>query len=107
MMNEYNKLVRDRIPEIIHRAGEHYAVEVMTEEKYQQALRQKLVEEASEAAQAQTSQELVTELADLQEVIDTLITTSGLSREMIMQEQERRRTERGGFEQRLRLHWAG
>jgi predicted house-cleaning noncanonical NTP pyrophosphatase (MazG superfamily) len=61
-MNEYNKLVRDRIPEIIHRAGEHYAVKAMSEEEYQQALRHKLVEEASEAAQTQTPQELVTEM---------------------------------------------
>lgn len=105
-MGKYNKLVRDGIPEIIRRAGQHCVVEVMIEEDYQQALRQKLVEEANEVVQAQTLQELVRELADLQEVIDTLITTNAFSRETIVQEQERRRAERGGFEQRLRLLWA-
>jgi predicted house-cleaning noncanonical NTP pyrophosphatase (MazG superfamily) len=77
----------------------------MTEEEYRQALREKLVEEAKEAAQVETLQELVTELADVQEVLDTLRTTCALSQETIVQEQVRRRAERGGFQQRLRLLW--
>jgi predicted house-cleaning noncanonical NTP pyrophosphatase (MazG superfamily) len=48
----YNKLVRDRIPEIIQVAGQEYSVEVMAETEFQQALRKKLVEEAQEAAVA-------------------------------------------------------
>ncbi|HYU76369.1 MAG TPA: nucleoside triphosphate pyrophosphohydrolase [Ktedonobacteraceae bacterium] len=50
MQQAYNKLVRDRIPEILTRAGYTYAITIMSEQEYQQALRDKLVEEAREAA---------------------------------------------------------
>ncbi|MEP0772451.1 nucleoside triphosphate pyrophosphohydrolase [Coleofasciculus sp. FACHB-SPT36] len=62
MHQEYNKLVRDRIPEIIHQAGRECKVQVMSEAEYHQALRDKLIEEAQEAAEA-TAQDLVKELA--------------------------------------------
>jgi predicted house-cleaning noncanonical NTP pyrophosphatase (MazG superfamily) len=67
MRKTYNKLVRDRIPEIIQAAGQEYATEVMSLEEYQQALREKLIEEAQEAADAS---DLISELADLYEVMD-------------------------------------
>jgi predicted house-cleaning noncanonical NTP pyrophosphatase (MazG superfamily) len=103
MDKQYHKLVRDGIPEIIRRKGEHCEVAVMTEEAYRQALREKLVEEAKEVSQAATLQELIMELADVQQVLDTLRTTYALSQETIVQEQAHRRAERGGFLQRLRL----
>jgi predicted house-cleaning noncanonical NTP pyrophosphatase (MazG superfamily) len=105
MDKEYHKLVRDGIPEIIRRKGERCEVAIMTEEAYRQALREKLVEEAKEVAQAVTLQELIMELADVQEILDTLRTTYALSQETIVQEQVHRRAERGGFQQRLRLLW--
>jgi predicted house-cleaning noncanonical NTP pyrophosphatase (MazG superfamily) len=105
MDKQYHKLVRDGIPEIIRRKGGHCEVAVMTEEAYRQALREKLVEEATEVAQAVTLQELIMELADIQEVLDSLRTTYALSQETIVQEQTHRRAERGGFQQRLRLLW--
>lgn len=101
----YNKLVRDRIPEIIRRAGSTCATVTLTEEDYRQALRAKLMEEASEAAEA-TLDHLVVELADLYEVMDALIASYGLSAEMVRAEQAQRREARGGFAQRLCLLWA-
>src|SRR5688572_18319254 len=102
MSKEYDKLVRDRIPTIIRESGEECAVEVMNEEDYRRALRRKLVEEATEAAEASSGQ-LITELADLQEVIDALLTVEGLDRAGVCAVQEHRRAERGGFARRLRL----
>ena len=104
MHQEYNKLVRDRIPEIIHQAGRECEVEVMTEAAYHQALRDKLIEEAQEAAEA-TSQDLVKELADLYDVIDALCAAYQIERSSILAAQEKRRLERGGFDQRFRLLW--
>jgi len=101
---DYNKLVRDRIPEIIHQAGRECEVEVMSEAAYHQALRDKLIEEAQEAAEA-TAQDLVKELADLYEVIDALCAAYQIERSSILAEQEKRRSERGGFDQRFRLLW--
>ncbi|KAM3109113.1 pyrophosphohydrolase domain-containing protein [Phormidesmis sp. 146-33] len=99
--------MRDRIPEIIQAAGRECAVEVMEEEEFHQALRAKLVEEAQEAAAAATKADLVTELADLYEVIDTLMEVSGIDREAVLKEQKRRQLERGGFSRRIRLLWSG
>ncbi|MBW4682476.1 MAG: nucleoside triphosphate pyrophosphohydrolase [Microcoleus vaginatus WJT46-NPBG5] len=105
MFQEYNKLVRDRIPEIIHKAGNECEVVTMSPDEYKQALRDKLIEEAQEAAGAANSQDLVKELADLYEVIDAVILTYGIERESVLAEQNRRRSERGGFEQRIKLRW--
>jgi predicted house-cleaning noncanonical NTP pyrophosphatase (MazG superfamily) len=45
-----HKLVRDRIPETIQQDGRECATEMMSEAEYRQALLQKLLEEAQEAA---------------------------------------------------------
>jgi len=99
-----DKLVRDLIPEIILREGHTCGIEIVDEGSFRRALRDKLVEEAREAAEA-TDDDLATELADLQEVIDAVIQTHGLSREAVSSIQQQRREERGGFVRRLRLCW--
>lgn len=104
MRQEHNKLVRDGIPEIIRQAGKQCEVALMSEAEFSQALREKLLEEAQEAVVA-TPENLVSELADLQEVIDAILKVYGIEREALVKEQRHKRTERGGFEQRLRLLW--
>ena len=69
----YNKLVRDRIPEIIAADGRQFATEIMNEDEYRRALLAKLVEEAQEVASAEVD-EIAKEIADLCEVIDALVT---------------------------------
>lgn len=104
MREEYNKLVRDRIPEIIRQSGNQCEVVTMSEADLTQALREKLLEEAGEVAAA-SPENLVSELADLQEVIDSLLAVYAIDREAVLTEQKRKRVERGGFDQRLRLLW--
>ena len=101
----YDKLVRDRdrIPEIIGADGRQFEVEHLDDDEwFRRALRDKLLEEATEAASA-TDADLATELADLQEVIGALIDAVGLTSEGVRQLQELRRRERGGLMRRLRL----
>jgi len=102
MRTEYNKLVRDRIPEILEHAGCTYTITIMDEQEYQQALRDKLCEEASEAASADP-QHLIAELADLYEVIDALMVSNAIDLATVRAEQEQRLRERGGFVKRMRL----
>lgn len=104
MRQEYNKLIRDRIPEIIDQEGRRYAVEVMSGDEYVQALKEKLVEEAQETATASPG-DLIKELADLYEVIDSLLTSCGIDRQDVLRTQQERRQSRGSFDQRLRLLW--
>jgi len=100
----YNKLVRDRIPEIIAADGRQCRTEIMSDDEYRQALLVKLVEEAQEVAAADRD-ELVKEIADLYEVIDALIIAFDLDREAVIATQQKRRDERGGFEKRIKLLW--
>jgi predicted house-cleaning noncanonical NTP pyrophosphatase (MazG superfamily) len=101
---EYNKLIRDQIPEILAAQNVAFSVEEMTEIDYRQALRTKLIEEAEEAAEADDA-DFITELADLLEVIDATMAAYGISRNQVLDCQTNRRTERGGFMQKLRLLW--
>lgn len=100
----YNKLVRDRIPEIIEAEGKQYRTAVMTEDEYRAALLAKLVEEAIEAREAMPG-ELVKELADLYEVIDAVMATYGIDRSEVLQAQQERHAERGGFDKQIKLIW--
>ena len=102
MPNSYNKLIRDRIPEIIRRNGHVCELEIMSAEEYGQALREKLIEEAMEAASA-SGYDLLTELADLYEVMNALMKINHIDFAQVRTIQEQRRAERGGFEQRIRL----
>jgi predicted house-cleaning noncanonical NTP pyrophosphatase (MazG superfamily) len=104
MRQEHNKLVRDYIPQIIRQSGHQCDIAILSEAEFSQALREKLLEEAQEVAGA-SPQDLVSELADLQEVIDAILPLYGISRDDVLTEQRRKRAERGGFEQRIRLLW--
>jgi predicted house-cleaning noncanonical NTP pyrophosphatase (MazG superfamily) len=104
MRKEYNKLVRDRIPEIIRESGRKYAVEVMPDEEYRVALLDKLLEEAQEAVGAGLPG-LIRELADLYEVIDAVMAAYDIEKETVLAEKGERLKERGGFAKRLRLLW--
>ena len=87
--------------------GHEYAIEVMSEPDYREALWEKLVEEAEEARDAARGDlhKIVTELADLQEVVDAIMTAYGIQPEAVLDMQRKRRVERGGFVKRLRLLW--
>lgn len=104
MPREYNKLVRDRIPEIIRGDGRECATETMPETAYRRALLAKLQEEAGEALQGRP-EDLVTELADVFEVLDAIMAAFGIDQDVVLAEQARKRAERGGFERRIRLLW--
>ena len=98
-MKEYNKLIRDKIPEIIKVAGKQSVVEVMNEEEYIEALDCKLSEELAEY-QADKSLE---ELADLLEVMYAVAKARGYSVEELESVRKEKAEKRGGFEKRLRL----
>ena len=101
----YNKLVRDRIPEIIAGKGKDFATAVYDELAYHQALRQKVIEEAAEVAEVETQADLIREISDLYEVLDALLAAHDITKEDVLAMQETQRKNRGGFEHKLELLW--
>ncbi len=104
MRQEHNKLVRDRIPEIIRKSGIECQTVTLSEIEYRQALRQKLIEEAQEAATANNA-DLVIEIADLLEVVDALLKSYGISHHQVRLEQDKKRASKGDFENQTMLLW--
>lgn len=99
----YNKLVRDRIPEIIRAHGEKASFRVLTQSAYLEKLDEKLVEELEEYRTSKDDAHAAEELADLCEVIDALLAAKGISRESFEALRLKKKRERGGFERRLCL----
>lgn len=97
---EYNKLVRDRIPEIISDQGRNYSTQILSDADFELALREKLVEEAVEAMDADPDH-LVVELADLQEVISYLMAIHHISHKAVNQEKQKRHQERKDLKSEL------
>lgn len=105
MRTRYDKLIRDRIPEVMEAEGVRFEVTTLDDNAYLDALRAKLVEEATEATEAEGTAELGKELADLLEVVRQLMKEEGLEPSEVEALRERRSAQRGGFERRLWLLW--
>jgi predicted house-cleaning noncanonical NTP pyrophosphatase (MazG superfamily) len=100
---EYNKLVRDKVPGVIKRKGESVEVVRLKGDALLSALRQKLVEEAFEALDAKSFDELIGELADVQEVISGICEAIPALKEQVNAEQVDKLERRGGFTQGFML----
>ena len=99
---QFNKLVRDLIPDIIEAEGKKAGIETLSETDFRRALLEKLVEEAREAQSAKPD-ELVLELADVLEVLDAVMGAFGLARDEVLSMQKERCETRGGFDKRIQL----
>lgn len=97
----YNKLVRDRIPEIIKREGWLIQKKVLGAAAFRRELFKKLTEEVGELAEAETKKEVASELADLQEIISSLAACYGLklSELEVIKRQKKRRN--GGYDKKI------
>lgn len=95
----YNKLVRDRIPEIIEASGKKCSVRTLSPEEYQRAVDVKLDEELAEYHKEQNLEEL----ADLLEVLLAAAAARGCSAERLEQIRAEKAAKRGGFQDRLYL----
>lgn len=95
----YNKLVRDKIPEIICQDGKTSNHYTLSESDFKTSLNVKLVEECNEWLESGD----ISELADILEVIEALMNVYGTSWEEVMRIKAQKRLSRGGFDQRIFL----
>lgn len=101
---EYNKLVRDKIPGTIEARGERVEIVRLRGDALTSELRQKLVEEALEALDVKSGDDLVGELADVEEVIAGLRVALHLSKKQIETERLEKRKRRGAFQRGYMLN---
>lgn len=99
MIKKYNKLVRDRIPEIIENTGKKCKTEILSDEDYLKMIDVKLDEELAEYHKDQN----IEELADLLEVIYAATIARGHSLEELEQIRINKSQKRGGFEKKILL----
>ena len=97
------KLVRDRIPEIIESKGEVPVFRKLTDEEYEPALLNKLLEESQELALAVSRQERLEEAADVYEVLAAIAAVNGFSFTEVEAAAEQKRVERGRFQNKIWL----
>lgn len=95
----YNKLVRDKIPAIIKKGGSTPVVRTADPDEYYRRLIDKLDEEVAEYKKETTDEEL----ADIFEVICALAAFHGLSEKEFFGVRDKKREQRGGFEQKIIL----
>ena len=99
----YNKLVRDKIPEIIENDGEKPIVRVLNDNEYKKELEKKLKEEYEEFLIAEKKSERLEELADMLELIRTLALLEDEDIQFIIDIMDKKREKRGGFTKKLFL----
>jgi predicted house-cleaning noncanonical NTP pyrophosphatase (MazG superfamily) len=100
---EFGKLVRDLIPRRILLHGEEPRVFRVTAAQLLKLLSAKAVEEALELFWETTQSKLLDELADVYEVLDSIRKLKGWTKEDVQNAVERKRGERGGFDEGIVL----
>ena len=99
MIKVYNKLVRDRIPEIIEADGKKCKIENLSDDDYLEMIDAKLDEELAEYHKEQN----IEELADLVEVIYAAAEARGYSIEELEKVRIDKAEKRGVFRKRILL----
>lgn len=94
---EFNKLVRDKVSSNIELGGEIVNKVQLSGEFLMRALREKLVEEAFEVLDAIDKDSIIGELADVSELIDSILSKIDVSRDVLEQRQKQKREKAGGF----------
>lgn len=100
-MKVYNKLVRDKIPEIIEADGKECKMRILSNDEYIAALEAKLNEEVAEY-QADKNLE---EMADVLEVLQAICVARGYSLAELEAMRVKKADKRGGFKEKIFLEY--
>ncbi|MFA6296485.1 MAG: nucleoside triphosphate pyrophosphohydrolase [Patescibacteria group bacterium] len=96
---KYNKLVRDKIPQIIKKSGSIPITHVAKQKEYRQKLIEKLQEEIDEFKKDQN----IEEIADILEVIYAICTTKKITKRKLEAIRIKKILQRGGFKKKIIL----
>ena len=99
MIYKYNKLVRDKIVQNICAKGHDVKYSILDDKQYFEELDKKLVEEVNEFVEAHNEEEM----ADIMEVIETIIKQRGMSLEKIEEIKQKKKQKSGSFNDKIFL----
>ena len=109
----YNKLIRDRIPEKMTRAGAAYEVRKLGKKEFEKELLKKVGEEASgllavkNRARGRASKEdIIEELADVLDVAEEIRRHWKIKLSCLRARQKENALKKGGFKKRIYLVWS-
>ena len=122
---KHNKLVRDKIPNILIKKGKAFKCHTVTGQELQTALSCKVLEEAKEVNEAAQNlaikgentnignppnarkNQLIGEIADLMEVTFALMKAFNISADTVKKEMAYKSNTRGKFNDGIYLEWVG
>ena len=99
MIITYNKLVRDKIPEIIKESGHKPSTHTAVDTEYEVKLNEKLKEEVEEYLESERNEEL----ADILEAINAICQLKGLDKNELEEIRQRKADEKGRFAKKIIL----
>lgn len=104
MKHIYNKLVRDRIPEIIENDHKTCVTRILNDEEYLECLKSKLLEECHEVMDAE-GEDIKKEIADVLEVLEALENTLHIDHKEVLSIKEKKARSNGAFKNKIYLEY--
>ena len=101
MKHIYNKLIRDRIPEIIENDHKTCATRILNDEEYLKCLKSKLLEECNEVIDAE-GEDIKKEIADVLEVLEN---TLHIDHQEVLSIKEKKARSNGAFDKKIYLEY--
>lgn len=98
-MKKYNKLVRDRIPDLLKRKGQNPVTRILSDSEYVEGLIDQLCEEVDQFDEDRN----VEEMADILEVLLALAGALGISQKDLMKVRNKKALATGSFKKRIFL----
>jgi predicted house-cleaning noncanonical NTP pyrophosphatase (MazG superfamily) len=100
---KYNKLIRDKIPEIIRRDNAVPKISYLNNKRFIVELKKKLLEEGSELQETNDKKSVLNELSDILEIIQSIAKTEKILWRNVEEKRKLKNKERGGFKKKIFL----
>jgi predicted house-cleaning noncanonical NTP pyrophosphatase (MazG superfamily) len=97
---KFGKLVRDKIVDSIISVGNKPTWKVLSTPEYIKELKKKIVEEANEVPRTDDTDEVIRELADVQEIIDNLLSALNVNKKQFSEIKKAKSIKNGSFKKR-------